>query len=73
MAAIGSGKDAFLGAAAAQGLPVAGAGAEIDELGTMLDDQLSVRWPRTVIPDYPALAPPGSAPVEVPDWWHPNL
>jgi hypothetical protein len=37
MAAIGSGRDAFLGAAAGLGLPVAGAGDEIDELGTMLD------------------------------------
>jgi hypothetical protein len=26
-----------------------------------------------VIPDYPALARPGSASVEVPDWWHPRL
>jgi Phosphotransferase enzyme family len=42
-------------------------------LASALDEQLSRRWPRTVIPDYPALAQPGSAPVEVPDWWHPNL
>ena len=26
-----------------------------------------------VIPDYPALARPGSASVEVPDWWHQRL
>jgi hypothetical protein len=32
-----------------------------------------VRWPQTVIPDYPALAQPGSAPAEVPDWWHPDV
>jgi Ser/Thr protein kinase RdoA (MazF antagonist) len=37
MAAVGPGKDAFLGAAAALGLPTGGAGDEIDELGTMLN------------------------------------
>ena len=45
----------------------------LQALASGLDDQLSRRWPRTVIPDYPALAQPGSAPVEVPDWLHPNL
>jgi hypothetical protein len=42
-------------------------------LASGLDDQLSRRWPRTVIPDYPALAQPGSASVEAPGWWNPNL
>lgn len=42
-------------------------------LASGLDEQLSRRWPQTVIPDYPALAQPGSAPAEIPDWWHPNL
>ena len=39
----------------------------------MLDDQLSLRWPDTVVPDYPALARPGSAPVDLPGWWHLDL
>jgi Ser/Thr protein kinase RdoA (MazF antagonist) len=42
-------------------------------LAMMLDDQLSLRWPDTVVPEYPALARPGSASVDLPDWWHPNL
>jgi Ser/Thr protein kinase RdoA (MazF antagonist) len=42
-------------------------------LASALNEQLSVRWPHTVIPDYPALAQPGSTPAEVPDWWHPNV
>jgi hypothetical protein len=36
-------------------------------------DHLSLRWPGTVIPDYPAFAQPGSAPVRVPEWWQPGL
>ena len=39
--------------------------------GTLLE-QLSLRWPRTAVPDYPALAGPGSARVEVPEWWQPG-
>jgi Ser/Thr protein kinase RdoA (MazF antagonist) len=34
--------------------------------------ELTLRWPETVVPDYPALARPGSAPVQVPDWWRPE-
>ena len=32
----------------------------------------SVIWPETQVPDYPALARPGSAPVLVPEWWQPE-
>jgi len=37
-----------------------------------MHDRLAARWPRTVIPDYPALAGPGSAPLSLPDWWQPD-
>jgi hypothetical protein len=58
----------FIGAAGRAGvLP------RLHALASALNEELSVRWPQTVIPDYPALTQPGSAPVEVPDWWHPNL
>jgi Ser/Thr protein kinase RdoA (MazF antagonist) len=30
------------------------------------------RWPELAVPDYPALAGPGSAPVAIPDWWQPE-
>jgi len=40
--------------------------------GSLLDE-LSRRWPDTVIAGYPALARPGSARVGVPDWWRPGL
>jgi aminoglycoside/choline kinase family phosphotransferase len=40
-------------------------------LGEM-HDQLSSRWPETRVPEYPALARPGSEPVPVPDWWPPR-
>lgn len=43
------------------------------DLARGLHDELSRLWPETVIPDYPALARPGSALVEVPRWWHPEL
>jgi Ser/Thr protein kinase RdoA (MazF antagonist) len=39
--------------------------------GTLLEE-LSSRWPQTAVPDYPALAGPGSARVEVPEWWQPG-
>jgi Ser/Thr protein kinase RdoA (MazF antagonist) len=37
-----------------------------------LYERLTQRWPDTVMPDYPALARPGSTPVPVPDWWSPE-
>jgi hypothetical protein len=37
-----------------------------------LHERLTLRWPDTVMPDYPALARPGSTPVPVPDWWSPE-
>ena len=41
-------------------------------LAGALLEQLSSRWPQTAVPDYPALAGPGSARVEVPEWWQPE-
>jgi Ser/Thr protein kinase RdoA (MazF antagonist) len=41
-------------------------------LADALHEQLSVRWPGTAVPDYPALAQPGSAPVHIPRWWPPE-
>jgi len=38
-----------------------------------LYDQLSLRWPGTAIPHYPALAQPGSVLARAPDWWQPEL
>ncbi len=40
-------------------------------LGEM-HDQLWSRWPEVRVPEYPALARPGSEPVPVPDWWPPR-
>ena len=40
-------------------------------LGEM-HDQLSSRWPEVRVPEYPALARPGSQPVPVPGWWPPR-
>jgi hypothetical protein len=37
-----------------------------------LHERLSARWPEAVIADYPALAPPGAARVQVPDFWQPE-
>ena len=42
-------------------------------LASALQDELSRRWPETVIAEYPALARPGSARAEVPEWWQPGL
>lgn len=39
--------------------------------GTLHDD-LSRRWPGLTVPDYPALAHPGSTPVQIPEWWQPH-
>jgi Ser/Thr protein kinase RdoA (MazF antagonist) len=38
-----------------------------------LHEQLSARWPEAVIADYPALARPGAARVQVPDFWQPEV
>ena len=38
-----------------------------------LHERLSARWPETVTADYPALARPGSAQVQVPDFWQPEV
>jgi aminoglycoside phosphotransferase (APT) family kinase protein len=45
----------------------------LQALASELHDQLSRRWPDLVIPDYPALAQPGSALAQVPGWWQPGL
>jgi Phosphotransferase enzyme family len=42
-------------------------------LAGALHDQLSLRWPGLLIPDYPAFAQPGSALAQVPEWWQPGL
>jgi Ser/Thr protein kinase RdoA (MazF antagonist) len=38
-----------------------------------LHERLSARWPEAVIVDYPALARPGAARVQVPDFWQPEV
>jgi Ser/Thr protein kinase RdoA (MazF antagonist) len=38
-----------------------------------LHERLSARWPEVVIADYPALARPGSAQVQIPDFWQPGV
>jgi len=38
-----------------------------------LHERLSARWPEAVIADYPALARPGAARVQVPDFWQPEV
>jgi hypothetical protein len=38
-----------------------------------LHERLSARWPETIIADYPALAQPGAARVQVPDFWPPEV
>jgi aminoglycoside/choline kinase family phosphotransferase len=53
----------------------AGAEAVLPRLRALLvemHDQLSSRWPQTRVPEYPALARPGSEVVPVPDWWPPR-
>jgi Ser/Thr protein kinase RdoA (MazF antagonist) len=41
-------------------------------LASELHQRLSARWPQAVTADYPALARPGSAQVQVPDFWQPQ-
>ncbi len=38
-----------------------------------LHERLSARWPETVLADYPALARPGAARVQVPGFWQPEV
>jgi Ser/Thr protein kinase RdoA (MazF antagonist) len=42
-------------------------------LASELYQRLSARWPQAVTADYPALARPGSARVQVPDFWQPQV
>jgi aminoglycoside/choline kinase family phosphotransferase len=42
-------------------------------LAGQLHERLSARWPQTVIADYPALAEPGAAQVQVPGFWQPEV
>jgi hypothetical protein len=42
-------------------------------LAGQLHERLSARWPQAVIADYPALAEPGAAQVQVPDFWQPEV
>jgi len=42
-------------------------------LAAGLHEQLSARWPETVVADYPALARPGAARVQIPDFWQPEV
>jgi Ser/Thr protein kinase RdoA (MazF antagonist) len=42
------------------------------EVAGALLERLGARWPETAVPDYPALAGPGSARVVVPEWWQPG-
>ena len=41
-------------------------------LAEALLEELGRRWPQTAVPEYPALAGPGSARVRVPEWWQPE-
>jgi aminoglycoside phosphotransferase (APT) family kinase protein len=41
-------------------------------LAEALHEELGRRWPQAAVPDYPALAGPGSARVQVPEWWQPE-
>jgi Ser/Thr protein kinase RdoA (MazF antagonist) len=38
-----------------------------------LHERLSARWPEAVTADYPSLARPGAARVQVPDFWQPEV
>jgi hypothetical protein len=53
----------------------AGGGQALPRLRAILvemHDQLSSRWPEVRVPEYPALARPGSQAVPVPGWWPPR-
>jgi Ser/Thr protein kinase RdoA (MazF antagonist) len=49
-----------------------GALPDLRALAGDLHERLSARWPQAVTADYPALARPGSAQVQVPDFWQPQ-
>jgi Ser/Thr protein kinase RdoA (MazF antagonist) len=54
----------------------AGRSGVLPSLGVLaggLHERLSARWPEAVTADYPALARPGSAQVQVPDFWPPEV
>jgi Ser/Thr protein kinase RdoA (MazF antagonist) len=42
-------------------------------LASELHERLSARWPQAVTADYPALARPGAAQVQIPDFWQPQV
>jgi Ser/Thr protein kinase RdoA (MazF antagonist) len=44
----------------------------LSALMALMHDQLSSRWPEVCVPEYPALARPGSQAVPVPGWWPPR-
>jgi len=48
------------------------AGSSPGDARSPMHGQLSSRWPEVRVPEYPALARPGSEPVPVPDWWPPR-
>jgi Ser/Thr protein kinase RdoA (MazF antagonist) len=50
-----------------------GALPRLQALAGALHDQLSQRWPGLVVPDYPALAQPGSVLAQAPSEWQPGL
>jgi hypothetical protein len=50
-----------------------GALPRLQALAGALHDQLSQRWPGLVVPDYPALAQPGSVLAQAPGEWQPGL
>jgi Ser/Thr protein kinase RdoA (MazF antagonist) len=53
----------------------AGGGQSLPRLRAILvemHDQLSSRWPGVRVPEFPALARPGSQAVPVPGWWPPR-
>jgi Ser/Thr protein kinase RdoA (MazF antagonist) len=59
--------DSLIGACARAGvLP------SLRALAQALAEELGRRWPQAAVPDYPALAGPGSVRVQVPQWWQPE-
>jgi hypothetical protein len=41
-------------------------------LAAELEEVLARRWPLVRVPEYPALARPGAALAQAPDWWQPE-
>src|SRR6516165_141113 len=50
-----------------------GALPRLQRAASAMQERLTERWPGLRVPDYPALAQPGSALVRVPDGWQPGL